>query len=466
MKPGTVRFFAITLLASLSLAGCEGSVNDDSNFIVLTFRSSLDSAGAQANGPSERPVITPDGRFLVFESRATNLVTGDTNGRIDIFRKDLSTGAVVRVSVEDPSDPDFVADGDNVNANSTGPRMTPDGRFVVFECDASDVVPNDDLTTMDVFRRDLQTGETIRISVNTAGATSNGDSQNASISGDGRYVAFESDASNLVAADGNLVSDIFIRDTQENVTTRVSVSTTLQESADHCLNPDISNDGFIVVFESAASNLVTGDFNFVDPANPGTDIFARDWQSISPVTERVSVEGPGNIDGVTGDLANANGESTDARLSTDGRFVVFNSSAFDIAPNDSNGRIDVFIRDRSTGLNARASVSSQNTEGSQDCLGATISLDGRWVAFETSAPDLVGNDTNNANDIFLRDSVLGTTIRISVATYGVEAVPFFDSFNASLSGDGRMVAFNSSAPNLAPNDSNGTFDVFVRGPLY
>jgi len=460
MIPGVARIAAGAALALVVLAGCEGAVNDDENFIVLTFRTSLDTAGAQANGPSERPVITADGRFVAFESRATNLVPGDTNGRTDIFRKDLQTGVIVRVSVEDPTNPDVVADGDNANGNSARPRISPDGRFVVFESLADDLVLGDSNGFSDVFLRDLDTSETFRISVDTGNSNADQPSFNPGVSDDGRYVVFESSASDLVPSDFNGLTDIFVRDTLFNVTTRVSVSTGGTEANQPCINPDLSGDGLIVAFESTAANLVTGDSNGV------SDVFARDWQSVTPTTERVSVEGPGNIDGNTADLDNADGPSSLPRLSNDGRYVAFLSGAFDVVPNDSNARVDVFVRDRSLSVNTRTSVSTQNTEGSQDCSAPAISTDGRWIAFQTTAPDLVGNDTNNASDIFLRDTVLLTTVRISVATYGVESAPFFDSFNPSLTGDGRLVAFNSSAPNLAPNDSNGTFDIFVRGPLY
>lgn len=461
MKPGFARVMAGAAFASLLTAGCtDGAVNDDENFFVLTFRTSVDTGGVQGNGPSIRPMMTADGRYIVFQSRATNFVANDTNGRIDIFRKDLQTGAIIRVSVEHPTDPDATADNDNVNSDCENARITPDGRYVVFESEAQDLVPNDSPGTLDVFRRDIEGGTTIRISVDTAGNTSNGDSRNAAISNDGRYVIFESLATNLVPTDTNGVSDIFIRDTEFNVTTRVSVSTAGAQALDASFNPDISGDGLIAAFDSAASNLVTGD------TNGTSDVFVRDWQSVAPITLRASVEGPGNLDGNTLDLDNADGVSTNPRLSGNGSRVVYLSSAPDIVPNDSNARIDVFVRDLILSASARASSSSQGTEGSQDCSAATISADGRWVAFQTNAPDLVGNDTNNASDIFLRDLFLGTTIRVSVATYGRESQPFFDSFNSSLSSDGRFVTFNSSAPNLAPNDSNGTFDIFVRGPLY
>jgi Tol biopolymer transport system component len=467
MQPALTRFAALTAVAVLALGGCEeGAVNDDDNFFVLTFRTSVDTGGTQGNGPSTRPMIAGDGGFIVFQSRATNFVAGDTNGRIDIYRKEIATNTVVRVSVEDPN-ADALVDGDNANADCENARITPDGRYVVFESIADDLVLGDNATTLDVFRRDMQTGTTLRISVDTAQATANGASRNASISDDGRFVVFESLATTLVAGDVNGVSDIFVRDTLFNVTTRVSVSTAGVAGTLASRNPDISGDGTTVVFESDAINLVTGDTNaVVIPVSPGTDIFARDWQAVAPVTARVSVEGPGNIDGNTVDLDNANGNSQNPRVSGDGRYVTFLSTAFDIVPNDSNARVDVFVRDRILGTNARASSSSAGTEGSQDCFGAAISGDGRWVAFQTTAPDLVGNDTNNASDIFLRDLVLGTTIRVSVATYGIESAPFFDNFNPSLTSNGRLVTFNSSAPNLAPNDSNGTFDIFVRGPLY
>ena len=480
MNHGRFRFTAYAALGMLILAGCKGSVNDDSNFFALTFRASLDPNGTELAGPSDRSKISTDGRYVVFQTRASNLVSRDVNGKFDIYRKDLTTGAVLRVSVEafDDGDPvdgnpfntsllpfDPVTSTDhNPNQDCLNPAITPDGRFVVFQS-ISDDLANDDpqgfLTPrIDIFRRDLVTGETLWISEPVGGQSPNGDSINATISDDGRYVAFESDASNLVFVDGGGVRDVFVRDTLFGTTVLVSSSAAGVPGNLESKNAAISGDGQRVAFDSQASNLVAAD----DGSN--NDVFVKAWLAALPTVTRVSVEGTGEPDGDPSDLDNADGSSAQPCLSQDGRFVAFLSVADDLIGDDNNQTLDVFIRDTLLGTTARVSVSSRGGEASQASFSPQISRDGRWVTFHSATPDLIPADTNNAIDIFLRDTVVNSTIRISVATYGVESSPFFDSAFPSVSGDGRFVAFTSLAPNLAPDDTNGTSDIYIRGPLY
>ncbi len=475
----------------LSLAGCKGATNDDENFFVLTFRASLSATGGQGTGPSTNPDMTPDGRYVVFESRAADLVPGDTNGKSDIFRKDLSTGEIVRVSIEDPSNPDGIdADGENANDNSRNPTISADGRFVAFESDANDLVLGDTNGTTDIFIRDMSIStlltHTFRVSIeDPTNPDGLGDDENANeaslkpdISDDGRYVAYESDAPDLIVSDTNGKRDIFVRDTLFDVTTRVSEDTAGNEANDESFNASISGDGSVVAFDSKASNLIAAGLDI----NDDRDVFVRNWLSPTPTTTRVSVEDNGTVAlpldldgdaGGDGDNPGTDGVPNDAfssnpKLSGDGRFVVFVSTAADLVLADGNGTGvgDVFVRDRVLNTTRRVSVSTQGSEASLGGGAPDISRDGRWVVFQSSSPDLVLGDTNNAVDVFLRDTVQNTTIRISLATYGVETSPFFSSASPTISNDGRFVTFVSNAPNLAPNDSNGTFDVYVRGPLY
>jgi len=475
----------------LILAGCKGATNNDENFFVLTFRASLSATGGQGTGPSIKPDMTPDGRFIVFESRAADLVPNDTNGKSDIFRKDLLSGEIIRVSVEDPSNPDGNdADGPNANGNSRNPSISADGRFVAFESDANDLVLGDTNASTDIFIRDLSIPisltHTFRVSVEDAtnpdgiddADNANEDSTNPDISDDGRYVAFQSLAGDLIASDTNAKSDIFVRDTLFNITTRVSKDTAGNEANGPSFNPSISGDGKVVAFDSEASNLIGAGLD----TNDDRDVFVRNWLSPTPTTTRVSVEDNGTVavpldldgdaggDGDNPGAAGVDGDAISAfpKLSGDGRFVVFVSTAADLVLADGNGTnvADVFVRDRLLNTTRRVSVSSQGSEASLGGGAPDISRDGRWVVFQSSSPDLVLSDTNNALDVFLRDTVQNTTIRISLATYGVETSPFFSSASPTISTDGRFVAFASNAPNLAPNDSNGTSDIYVRGPLY
>lgn len=474
MIPGNARIAGCAVLALILAGSCKGVTNDDENFIVLTSRASVNSGGGQVTGPSDSPDITPDGRYVVFTSRAPDLVSGDTNGRIDVFRKNLVTGETVRVSVEDPGNPDGLNDGDNTNEDSFNPAISADGRFVVFETFSEDLVLGDTNFTTDVFLRDITLGTTTRVSLEHPSdpdadgdpdRNANGSSFSADISDDGRYVAFASDADDLVPADffaGAGLQDIFIFDREFSVMVRVSTSTTGIAANSHSSSPAISGDGRVIAFLSDADNLVDG---FVDGNGTTRDVFVKEWLAVTPTTERVSLPDPTT----TETEANAGTFETPS-ISTDGRFVAFATSADNLVVGDNNspsGGSDAFVRDRALGTTVRASISFQGTELLNGTFGpALISADGRFVAFGSFSPDAVLNDTNNASDVYVRDTVAGTTVRASVATYGVETSSFFGSFNAAISGDGRFVAFESSAPNLTANDTNGVSDIFVRGPMY
>jgi Tol biopolymer transport system component len=455
MSIGISRSISIAALGLLILSGCEGKVNDDENFFVLTFRASLDSGGQQATGPSDTARFTPDGRFIVFTSRAPNLVPGDNLGRIDVFRKDLATGEIVRVSVQDPNNPDPDQEPDE---NCINPVVSSNGRFVAFESESADLTPNDFNNLTDVFVRDIVAGTTVRASEAFGGGDASDPCSSPSISDDGRYVAFQSVASNLVPSDFNGDSDVFVRDTLFNTTIRVSTDASGAEGSGDSQNGVISGDGLQVAFDSDAALVPTDDFGF-------RDVYVKSWLAPSPVVTRVSLEATGDPD-EDSDLDDTDGNSFNPSISQDGRFIAYISNASDLVIGDNNLQEDVFVRDVVLGITKRVSTSSQGGESSAPSFGPQISRDGRWVVFFSQAPDLVPSDTNNAQDIFLRDTVVGTTDRISVATYGIESSAFFDSVRPSISGDGRFVCFTSLAPNLAPNDTNGTSDIYVRGPLY
>jgi Tol biopolymer transport system component len=218
-----------------------------------TTRVSVASDGAQGNGDSECPSISADGRYVAFASLASNLVPGDTNGRMDIFVHDRLTGQTTRVSV--------ASDGTEGNGDSGFPSISADGRYVAFASLASNLVPGDTNGTWDVFVHDRLTGQTTRVSVASGGAQGNGDSRFPSISADGRYVAFQSYASNLVPGDTNGVLDVFVHDRLTGQTTRVSVASDGTQGDSYSFGSSISADGRYVAFASYASNLVPGDTN-------------------------------------------------------------------------------------------------------------------------------------------------------------------------------------------------------------
>jgi Tol biopolymer transport system component len=344
-----------------------------------TVRASVGGAGAQGDDRSELPTISADGRFVAFWSAATNLVPGDTNGWPDVFVHDVQTGATARVSVDSAG---LQADRDSYDGS-----ISPDGRFVAFESAATNLVPGDTNGAWDIFVHDLATGATARVSLDSAGMQGNSNSYGTSVSSDGRYVAFDSFASNLVPGDTNGTSDLFVRDRWTGATERVSVDSSGSQGNAACHHPAISSDARFVAFRSLASNLVPGDTN-------GTwDVFVRD--RAAGTTRRVSV-------GSAGLQGNASSERP--AISSDGRFVAFLGQASNLVPNDANGVADVFLLDVLSGAAARVSTASNGQEGNGGCiLRPSISADGRFVAFASSASNLVPNDTNGRADIFVRD---------------------------------------------------------------
>ncbi len=337
---------------------------------------SVSSSGTHANAASFRPSISADGRFVAFDSGATNLVAGDTNGVSDVFVHDRQTGATTRASVS--------SSGAQGNNHSSSPSISADGRFVAFDSFATDLVTGDTNGANDAFVHDRQTGATTRVSVSSSGAQGSSHSVDASISADGRFVAFYSHATNLVVGDTNGVYDIFVHDRQTGATTRVSVSSSGTQGNSESRQSAVSADGRFVVFDSAADNLVDGDTNGVQ------DVFVHDRQT--GATTRVSVSSSGS---------QGNSVSDYPSISADGRFVAFDSFATDLVTGDTNGVNDAFVHDRQTGATTGVSVSSSGAQGNVFSFLPSISADGRFVAFESYASNLVPGDTNNASDIFV-----------------------------------------------------------------
>ena len=321
--------------------------------------------------------------------------------------------------------------------------VSADGRFVAFTSEATDLVAGDTNLRNDIFVRDLQLGTTVRVSVGAGGAQGNDESYYPSISADGRYVAFYSHSSNLVPGDTNSHSDVFVHDRQLGTTERVSLSTGGGQAGSLNEHPSISADGRYVAFGSPADNLVPGDTNF------WTDVFVRDRQL--GTTERVSVDSSG---------AQCNGSSDYPSISADGRYVVFHSHSTNLVAGDTNGVFDIFVRDRQLGTTERVSVDSGGAQGNSDSDSPSISADGRYIAFHSFASNLVAGDTNAREDIFVRDRQAGATERASVGAGGVQGN--FASVSPWISADGRYVEFASFATNLVAGDTNSREDIFLR----
>jgi Tol biopolymer transport system component len=403
-----------------------------------TQRVSLSSTGVQGNNHSQYPSMSGDGRYVSFTSYASNLVAGDTNNLYDIFVRDRVTGTTERVSV--------ASNGAEQIGSSSTSDISADGRYVVFDSNADNLVAGDTNGTLDVFLHDRQTGTTEIVSVDSSGVLGNDASYSPRISADGRFVAFLSVATNLVSSDTNGKQDVFVRDRQTGTTERVSVDSNGIEANDASGNPPaISADGRYVAFWSGATNLIPLDTNFF------ADIYVRDRQS--GTTEVVSVDSAGN---------QGHGMADRVAISADGRYVAFTSSANDLVPGDTNPAEDAFVHDRQLGTTEIVSLSAGGSpaDGASDFL--SISADGRFVVFRTNATNLVPGDTNGFWDVYVRDRQLATTERVSLTSTGGNPNSDVEQGAPPISDDGRYVAFASSAWNLVPSDTNGSLDVFVR----
>ena len=291
-------------------------------------------------------------------------------------------------------------------------------------------------------------------SVSSGGAQGDLYSYAIAITAHGRYVLFSSDARNLVAGDTNGRTDAFVRDRLTGKTSRVSVSSSgaqARRSSDPFGGSNaggISADGRNVVFRSDASNLVAHDTNGAE------DIFVHNRRTGR--TTRVNVSSSGR---------QADGWSGSPTISADGRYVAFVSSASSLVPGDTNGTVDVFVRDRLAGRTRRVSISSRGRQANGGCEEPSISAHGRYVAFASPASNLVTGDSNDISDVFVRDRWTGHTRRISISSRGLQSTgsPTRTGSNApSISAHGRYVAFHSDASNLVRGDTNRVFDMFVH----
>lgn len=409
--------------------------------VPRTARVNVSTSGRQANAPTRGAVLSSNGRFVAFVSWATTLVPRDRNRTSDIFVRDLRTSRTTRLSISSA--------GAECNGESLKPSISADGRTVAFPSVATNLVAAHRNRLQDIFVRDRDSGTTRCV---TPGA--NGTSLAALVSENGRVVVFSSEASNLVPGDRNGALDVFVAELAGRARVeRVSVGA-YGEASGRSEASSVSARGRVVAFRSYATDLVRGDSNGIP------DVFVRDRRR--GVTERVNVSSRGE---------EANDATFRGMLSADGRFVGFRSRATNLVPGDTNDALDVFVHDRVTGRTTRISVSSSAAQARatgfdeharHDLFMSRpfLSADGRFAAFTSRASNLVRGDRNGDPDVFVHDLETGRTIRVSVRADGREANG--GSFVSGISADGRIVAFQSFATNLAPGDTNGHRDVFVR----
>jgi hypothetical protein len=445
---GRPRLVASTLMAALAAALLPAAGRAQA--VLASPRADGLPAPVTASGGTlgSLPRISTNGRYVAFDSLAADLVASppDANGGEDVYLHDLLSGTTTLVSVKT----DGSAAG---NQRSLVRGLSGDGRYVLFESEASDLVSGDNNLSTDVFVRDLQSGVTTLVSVAVGGASSgNNMSLAAAMSPDGRFVLFSSDATNLVPTDTNSGAcscrDVFVRDLQTATTALVSVSSSGTDSSNQGSGGvAVSDDGRYVTFSSLGTNLVAG----VADGNGVPDVFRRDLQT--GVTQLASADSSGTAAGNTA--------STPVAMTADGRYVLFHSTASNLtAASDTNSQLDVFVRDTQTQTTALASVNvAANATGAGQSTAVAISGDGRYVAFHSTANDLVAGD-GGQTDGFVRDLQLGTTTLVSVDSGGNKGNA--TSLVRAMTPDARYVVLDSDASNLAAGDLNGRRDVFVR----
>ena len=335
------------------------------------------------------------------------------------------------------------SNGTQANGQSGSNSISYDGRYIPFESNATNLVPNDLNGHTDTFIYDTLNETVELISLAPDGTQANGSSSSGDINRSGDYVTFASFADNLVANDTNGQRDIFVYDRLNQTTELISIATDDTQANGLSLFSAINANGNIVAFESIADNLVAND------TNGQQDIFVRD--RANQITRRIRI-------GLNG--AQANGASSLGSVSNDGRYISFSSTADNLVAGDTNGNSDVFVYDRVNQTTELVSMGLNNAVANDDSTSGFISGDGLYVVYESTANNLVAGDTNGNSNIFVYDRVNQTTELIDLAADGTLSND--NSHDASISDDGRYVAFLSQGSNLVAGDTNGESNVFIR----
>lgn len=435
----SIRLLALAIAGVLVLSGTAAALPAPG----FTELISVSSTGIQGDQDSQSPSISADGRFVAFVSLAENLVSGDTNTAPDVFVRDRLLETTERVSV---SSSGRQGDGPSGLLNLMGgPSISGDGRFVAFSSEATNLVRGDRNNTADVFVRDRLTGQTTRVSVATGGAEANAGGTEPDISRDGRFVAFLSNADNIVP-DNNFTADVFVHDRQTGVTERISEAPDGSDANSQSLfAPRLSAEGRFVYFSSFASNLVAG-----DPDNQDVDayLFDRQTQTMTAITS----------DRPSSQVLN---HGTAGGISGDGRYLTFTTQDITFITPDTNGFFeDAWLVDRQTGDEVLVGVNDAGQQGDDSNFAGDVSDDGRFVTFVSRSTNL-GGPTNFRENVYVRDRMAGTTRLASVASDGAEGD--LDSIEPALTPDGLVVAFASRSSTFVPeSQSFFAYDVFVR----
>ncbi|MFI6489650.1 TolB family protein [Streptomyces sp. NPDC050564] len=412
-------------VVTAALAGAALTAAHADSTAPRTSRVSTSTGGHEGDGASSTPAISANGRYVAFVSAAGNLVRGDRNGVADVFVRDLRTGRTARIA-EGPA---------------ASPALSADGRYVVFATTAA-LAKDDDNGLDDIYLHDRRTHRTKRISTGHPDVPPRYKlNYSPAISASGRYVSYTTSTPDAAPGDTNGRDDAIVLDRRTGRTELIQYRTdgTLGESDSGATG--FSADGRFVVFDTAAQ---------LDPSHDYThalNVYVRD--RAKGTTEQVSLP--------TRFVYKQS--SWDGSISANGRLVAFNSNVSSLVPDDKDFYTDVFLFDRERQKTVRVSTAADGTPPNGPSHGASVSADGRRVAFVSSASNLVPGDTNGVADVFVKDLKTGAVERVSLGADDSQA----DGASAvvSLSRDGRA-AFSSTATNLVPGDGNGVGDIFVR----
>lgn len=393
------RFISFESNAGDLVAGDTNGINDIFHYdrvFKTTTRVSVSSSGTQANGLSEFSDISDNGRYIVFSSRATNLTADTYPGPVadpdnpgftiqpkQIFLRDTSTNTTKLITTIGGT-----ASGSAANNISTKPVISADGRYIVYESLSSNITTTDTDTISDIFRFDTVTNTTVLVSVNTNGTKGNAGSEEASVSDNGRYIAFASDASNI-GGTADLITDVFYRDMNTGITQAVTSGSNAAAGFNDSQQPVISSDGKYIAFESFRVDLVSN-----QDTNGTQDLFL--YNTSNKVFSLISRTPAG---------AAGDARSGHPGISSDGRYIVFESAASNLdTVSDTNNDIDIFVRDTTLNITTRISTDLTGTVGPGLSEKPRISSDGRYTVFSSKSP-LVADDTQapQLEDIYFAD---------------------------------------------------------------
>ncbi|MBI5434255.1 MAG: hypothetical protein HZA52_15585 [Planctomycetes bacterium] len=395
---------------------------------------SIGLSGEGAAGPSDFPVVSGDGTVVCFSSGATDLIVGDATPPTepDVYAWDLGSTTPELVSVSTA--------GVQASRSASAHWTSWNGDLVLIASEATNLVPGDTNGKADWFVRDRAAGTTTRVNLSETGLELNADTYAGKMTSDGRYFVFTTPATNVVAGDLNPKQDVFLRDLVTGVVAIVNIDTLGAQGTDSCGPGLVTEDGRLVVFDTLG-NLAPCDTNLALP-----DVYVRD--RVLGTTTCLSLDTSGVASG---------GSLND--ISGDGRFVVWQTSAKNVVPGPWNVQVHVYLTDRLLGTTERVSVATTGIQANDDSSRGRVSLDGRFVTFESSASNLFPG-IGIGWRVYLRDRVAKTTTLICQNDLGVSADG--PSFRPAISDDGTVIAFQSDGKNLSAIPLHGLPNVFVR----